>query len=244
MNTSIYFMHVAKAAGSTVNEVIARQFPADSVVLHFESSPKTDDHLLRTKRFISGHPFYYVARKRLPFIESFFKVTVFREPVKQLMSHIAWVRKLAEPENLPEFYKHAGHFQEMAIRLKNTDLSSSRELTLFANNLNRFERTTFSNFQTRYLIPLPSDDMSLVDFEEVKCLLGEFDIVGTTESLDSFFRTLFKAMRWTCPDDIASQNIAGNYFGLDPSDPAQKRALSPLLKHDQRLYEMVCQQGR
>jgi len=239
MTKPIYFMHVAKAAGSTVNDVIARQFSIDEVTLHFESIPIEDNHILQSKKFISGHPFYYLAKKRLPFIDSFFKVTVFRKPTNQLMSHIAWVRRLAEPQNLLQFYKHAKHFQEMAIRLKNMDLSSPKELAAFANNLNKFEQTTFSNFQTRYLIPKSPQVITRDDFKVIKTVLNEFDIVGTTESLDDFFTALFREMDWVYPEDICDQNIAGEYFGLDPEDPAQQEALYPLLKHDLRLYDMI-----
>jgi hypothetical protein len=232
-------MHVAKAAGSTVNDVIAQQFSADEVALHFESIPIEDNRILQSKKFISGHPFYYSAKNRLPFIDGFFKVTVFRKPTNQLMSHIAWVRRLAEPQNLMQFYKHAKHFQEMAIRLRNMDLSCPKELAAFANNLNKFEQTTFSNFQTRYLIPKSPNNISLADFNIIKNVLSEFDIIGTTESLDEFFMALFKAMNWVYPEDICNQNIAGEYFGLDPEDPAQQDALYPLLKHDLRLYDII-----
>ncbi len=232
-------MHVAKAAGSTINDVIARQFCTNDVALHFETVPPADNDSLRSKKFISGHPFYYAAKKRLPFIDRAFKITVFRKPSNQLMSHIAWVRRMAEPKYSLHFHHHAEHFQKMAIRLKNMDLSCPKELAEFANNLNPFEQITFDNFQTRYLIPKSPRQISRDDFKNVKTALREFDIIGTTESLETFLVTLFREMDWVYPEDICDRNIAGDYFGLDPDDPAQQRALHPLLTYDWRLYATI-----
>lgn len=243
MINSIYFMHVAKAAGSTVNEIIARQYTAEEVALHFENTPVAEDSSLQSKKFISGHPFFYAAKKRLPFIENAYKITVFRNPINQVMSHIAWVRRLAEPQNLLQFYKHAKHFQEMALRFKHMDLSCAKELKSFANNLNKFENTTFNNFQTRYLTPKLPQNISEDDFRTIESALDEFDKIGITESLDSFLESLFTEMNWIYPEDIIDQNTAGDYFGLDPKDPAQKDALYPLIQHDARLYDMVSERS-
>ena len=237
-------MHIAKGAGSTVNEQISKQFLENETVSHFESLVDVDDNFFDDKKYISGHPFYYSAKKRLPHLDDYYKTTVLREPIRQLISHIAWVRGLAEPKNIYKFHAHATHFQDMAIRLKNIDLSSPKELRFFSNNLSQPELVTFCNFQTRYFTPKHPDNISKNDYSVIGKMLDEFDLIGTTELLDVFFNELFSFMNWQCPKNIIKMNVATDYFGLDPTDKAQQDALYPLIRHDLVLYDMVKNSGK
>lgn len=232
-------MHIAKTAGSTINAFITQHYSKDDYVTHFETLNINSFGTLQNKKFISGHTFYPMACKRMPFLSSFIKITVFRRPINQLMSHIAWIRNLAEPGNEESYHSHAKHFQNMADRFKQMDLSSPRELRTFVNNLNPQEQTTFNNFQTRYLFPEPTEKVADVDFIGISRILDSFDLIGTSETVSDFLRKLEKLMHWQSSDLVAPQNVAKNYFGMDPQDPAQMDALHPLIAHDCRLYDMV-----
>ena len=240
MDKLVYFMHVAKAAGSSVNKMIASHYSPSEIITHFENFPLEKNNELQSKKFISGHPFFHIAKRRLPNINNYYKVSVFRNPIDHVISHIAWIRKLAEPENHLQFKAHAIHFQKMSIRLKNMDLSSSSELVNFTQNLNKYERVTFDNFQTRYISNKLPENIIESDYRDIRLILNEFDLIGTTEYLDVFFKKLCSAMRWPSPETIATENTANNYYGLDPKDSSHFEALRPLIKHDLRLYDLVC----
>ncbi len=127
----------------------------------------------------------------------------------------------------------------MAIKLKKVDLSSARELKNFTNNLSQSERWMFDNFQARYLCAKSPGNIVDSDYNDMQSVLNEFDLIGTTDYLDVFFKQLFTEMEWSLPVTIVTENAAKKYYGLDPKNPAHIEALMPLIEHDLRLYDMV-----
>ena len=241
MENLIYFMHIAKAAGSTINNIISTQYEPENLITHFESTLLENVDKLKNKKFISGHPFYHIAHKVIPSFDQYFKIAVFRKPINQLMSHIAWVRRLAEPQEIKRFKSHPKHFQDMALRLKNIDLSDHVALSSFVKNLNQHELVTFDNFQTRYLCPKqPNTKIDQNDFANAKSMLNEFDLIGTVENLNGFLMQLHNTMGWELPSEFISKNISKGYFGLNLKDEIQQKALYPLIHYDNKLYDIVC----
>ena len=81
-----------------------------------------------------------------------------RDPIDQLISHIAWVRRLAEPDEKERFYQHDTEIQDIATSLAKVDLESPVHLAKWVSELSREAQSLFDNCQVRYLTDRrPSD---------------------------------------------------------------------------------------
>ncbi len=119
----LFFMHIAKAGGSSVNAYFSRQFAPDEATRHLESDPawRDDPRSLEQRYFLSGHV-NSVAIDRHLSLEGFRRVTVLRAPMEQLVSHLAWIRRLAEPDEQERYAAHPPYVQAFADKLAAMDL--------------------------------------------------------------------------------------------------------------------------
>ena len=89
MKKQIYFMHVPKVAGTSVNSVFSNYFGEDEVVLHCENK-KCD---LQSYSFVSGHVAWPTFRAIIDGADAY-KFTIMRDPIDHLLSHLRWVWRL------------------------------------------------------------------------------------------------------------------------------------------------------
>jgi hypothetical protein len=146
----LLFMHIPKAAGSTVNRFLASHYPDSHHAVHIESNPdwQSDLDRIRTLNFISGHVPLPVLARNLN-LNEYFKVTVVREPFAQLVSHLAWVRRLSDPGEEQRLSRHPRYIQEFARKLKMTDLSQPAAISALIARFEDIERRLVENCHVR-----------------------------------------------------------------------------------------------
>lgn len=237
----ILFMHIAKAAGSTVNAFFTNHYSETQCAIHLESNEKwqSNPDELKGLRFLSGHISLTVLSKKLN-LDDYYKVTVVREPYAQLCSHMAWIKRLAMPGEEKRFKQHPEYIQVLARKLAATELTAPEQLKTLLATLTEREAKLIENCQTRYFtfVP-PGRSVDKTDTRKAIEASATFDRIGITESISSFMKDVASDMSWPEPDEGTHQNITQDFYGLDLSDSKTQEALRPLVKHDIELYEHI-----
>lgn len=237
----ILFMHIAKAAGSTVNAFFTNHFSETQYAIHLESNEKwqTNPGELKSLSFLSGHISLPVLGKKLN-LDDYYKVTVIREPYAQLCSHLAWIKRLAMPGEEKRFKQHPGYIQLLARKLAETEFTEPEKLKPLFCSLDEREVKLIENCQTRYFtfVP-PGRSVNETDTHKAIKASATFDRIGVTETISSFMKGVASDMSWPEPKDHTHQNITQDFYGLDVSDIKIREVLWPLVQHDIELYKHV-----
>src|SRR5438105_4223765 len=94
----VLFLHIPKAAGSTLNRVIAQQFAPEAIYKVGRTAHSELEAVVAKMneaspvRVISGH-FTFGLHAALP--QPFTYITILRDPVKRLVSQFRFVKRLA-----------------------------------------------------------------------------------------------------------------------------------------------------
>ena len=177
------------------------------------------------------------------FLRNTLVTTVLRDPIEQIISHIAWARRLADPDEKEHFYQHDTEIQHIATCLAELDLGSPVHLKKWASDLSHAGHSLFDNCQVRYLTDQePPDRVTQRDLEVAIGNLQIFDLIGRSDRVPSFLTEVAEKMRLercSASDVNVRENVAKTKYGLDPRDPRIREALEPLIQLDQVLYDKV-----
>ncbi|MCQ3828318.1 sulfotransferase family 2 domain-containing protein [Microbulbifer elongatus] len=243
VNKPIFFMHIAKTAGSSVNEFFIDHFGRERSAMHIESV--TDVTTLAQHQFISGH--IGVERFERDFEwGKFYTATILREPVQQLVSHLNWVRHLSEPERADFLQGHPRIVREISERLQQVDFSCPEAMSRFVAELRPAERPLFDNCQCRYFFSIPAGQPYNEDaFDQAEANLMRFDFVGLTENFEAAIRFLSaKAGIVKSWERSPKVNVNGYDYGFDRQNRDLVNAVSPLIRFDQALYHRASERSK
>lgn len=241
LQPKLLFMHIAKTAGSSVNKYLASHYAEDRHSVHVESQEnwRKDRDWARNMGFVSGH-FGMPHFKRVLNPEGYYKITVVREPYAHLVSHLSWIRKLADQSELQRFGQHPLFVQHFAQKLKKTDLSKPEELVRLIASLEDQEKQLVDNCQVRYFTQVAvGQDVCANDVQSALETSTEFDQIGTTDRIDEFLKDVAARMGWKAPVKEVRVNVTRNYYGLDATDKGIRTALEPLVRFDLELYSFI-----
>ena len=237
----LLFMHIAKAAGSTVNSFFASHYPGNQYAVHIESNEKwrssPDD--LKKLRFISGHIHLHALKKKLD-LKDYYKVTVVREPYSQLCSHLSWIRRLSDPGEEQRYKQHESYIQKFSSKLAKIDFANPEELSNLMHSLEDLEMRLVDNCQVRYFTSIPPPT-AVGDADQLEAIRASevFDQIGTTDHTGAFLKKMANKMLWPEPEDFKRENVTQEFYGLDTSRNDIRAALEPFVRHDLKLYEHV-----
>ena len=237
-------VHIPKTAGSSVNAFMEDCLGERACASHIEGYPEwrfdnLPNSIFENKAFLSGHVYLFDLRNKLT-LRNTLVTTVLREPIDQLISHIAWTRRLADSDKKELFYQHETAIQNIATSLAQLDLGSPVHLKKWASELSGEAQSLFDNCQVRYLTDSePTGRVTQRDLLEAIGNLQSFDLIGRSERLPAFLTKVAEKMRLECWSDSGlnvRENVTTTKYGLDPR---VREALEPLIQFDQLLYDEV-----
>lgn len=243
----MFLLHIPKTAGNSVNAFMNDCLGERACASHLESNPEWKfgtgpDTIFEDKVFLSGHVNVRALRQKLTFRNTLV-TAVLRDPIDQIISHIAWVRRLADPDEEKRFYQHDTEIQHIATCLAKVDLGSPVHLKKWASDLSPTGQLLFDNCQVRYLTDrAPTDRVTQRDLVGAIGNLEIFDLIGRSDRVPSFLTKVAEKMRlkYGSGSDVnVRENVAKTKYGLDPRDPSIREALEPLIQFDQALYDKV-----
>lgn len=235
MSQKYFYLHIPKTAGTTFNDFLTQKFSEDECVFHLEDKLTA----IKDQTILSGHIPLPKAEKVIANFHEYIQLTVFREPLEQISSHLRFVRKLAELSEKRRLEQHTAPIQKIVARLSLTDLSSPKELQMFIEWLEEENLVLFHNTQTQYLIGsrFKIDESML---KEAKERLDKIQFVGITEKLDEYMR--FLTFNLKLPNSVYGNkklNITSETFGLDIEDKEIQKVLEPLIYYDKIIYQQA-----
>ncbi len=236
----VFFMHMAKTGGSSVNHALSSQFAPGLSQTHIESTVEWQDNpaALQNHEFLSGHLRLDRLDPKLN-LENFHLVTVIREPLDQLISHLAWIRRLAEPGEVERFNVHPPLIQAFATKLSRYDLSNPTSIAFLIHSLNERERILVDNHQVRYFAHVRGRWVGPDDVRAACRAAGRFRHIGLSSDMNQFFRTLTIDMHWPTVPEVERLNVTHDFFGMDRNNADLARALFPLMRFDQDLFDYI-----
>jgi hypothetical protein len=239
----LFYMHIAKAGGSTVNRYLLGHYDERRARVHIESAPEWPQNakLLEGYDFLSGHISLRALDAQLD-ARRFRLVTVVREPWSHLVSHLAWVRRLAEPGEERRLKAHSAPIQAFALKLAQCDFAEAASVHEMVTSLGQEERIIVDNCQVRYFAKVPGPWATAADLEEAIGATSRFEHIGLTGDLDGFFAAVASSMGWPEPAAAGRENVSGNFFGLEDAGEDVKAALRPLICFDEQLYAAILEQ--
>jgi hypothetical protein len=193
----VFHMHIAKAAGTSVNDFFAAAYGQSACAFHLESHPDVLSQLnlpaYEFLRVASGH-------LRLPHIKSVVSggdwqiATCLRDPVDHLLSHLRWVKHIGNPESKQLREQHSPEIQEIAMRLHKIALDdvASVERFIFYGHAEALQ--LFDNCQTRYLIPPQKDRLSPMHADLAIRNLADVDFVFAVEQAAQALPAVLRAL--------------------------------------------------
>ncbi len=190
----LVFVHVPRAAGTTLHRVIESQYPGGRILTFADPSraeevlAATPPEILAGVKAVDGHVHYGVHRH---FRQQARYVTLLRRPVARVVSHYRYVRS------------NPGHYLHAAVVEEGLDLAAYA-LSDLSGELRNGQVQMFSA-RARELGDC--DDACLEEAKEV--LAGRFAAVGVTERFDESLLLMQDALGWSTPYYAAANRSAG-----------------------------------
>lgn len=240
---AIFFVHIPKTAGSSVNAALFEEYGRANYVDHIEH------HLPRLMRgeapvvecdFVAGHV-AYCNWWRLPGGTAYDPVTVLRDPWRRLVSHINWVDSYTQRPNKPHEYEQLDKVLPVAKILQDTDFSDRASLTDMRERINAIEdQNPFENYQARMLIPalkfVMTTKITARDVQTAIKALDKFAYFGFSEDMETTMAHLSKLIGADVTLSTPRLNAAQTKR-LSPENEIAKEVLAAWFDHDQTVYD-------
>ena len=237
----VFFMHIPKTGGTTLNAFATQYYPQDKSAIHIEAShPDNYPQLGHDKSYLAGHLTIQKIKQSFD-ISLFDLVTILRDPYRQLHSHLAWIRRIGADRSSGFFLKHEDCIQDLAIRLNESDLTSNSNLKAFVEQIEGFALDFFDNIQTRYFLDYRPEKVSAKDLQNATGNIKLFSVIGAAEKLEDFFDRFCARYGMVKVSQPRAFNRLPRYQLFDYDDKAVQSILTPLVETDLQLREMVAQ---
>lgn len=234
----VFYFHIPKTAGSSLSNLLDKHF--NRTIHHIEGCESFDEDSLSNIDAVSGHLTYTEVASKLD-LSKWTTIATFREPYSHVISHICWVRKLADEGEEKRFNNHPKIFQDLAALMKTLDLSKPDNIRKLIKYLVDTKFLYMQNTQTLYMDSNKRLDCAVRNMMNI-------NVLGLTESMDSLYSRLHSAFNWPLSGEIEKiLNKNSNKYGLDINDEKIRESLYPLIDKDLLLYKeavkLVNQQG-
>jgi hypothetical protein len=193
-NPPITFVHIPKAAGTTLRKTAERLYPNRTLYIRPVPWPEQLD-AVRTEAvpgevdFISGH-FPIDLVDHLPFRTRI--ISVLRDPVARVVSQYHYV--LRSPE-------HHQHAQAVAMTLEEYALSD------LGADLDNVQTRMLAGFDPGYSTPINALTRDVLDLAR-ESIERRLWLVGVQEHMDAFMSTLAHRLGWPSDLEVTSYLVA------------------------------------
>ena len=246
----VFFMHIAKTAGSYVNSLFETALGADRVATHIETCIGGSDALATAIDggilVFSGHVMFGLWRDiEGPLGLDFLKVTVVRDPIEHLASHIRWLDHYNNPEKRQSYRALDEHHQRVVDRVGAIDFNDVGQLDRFLTNLTPAELRLFDNCQSRYFISSgrrtldACRPLSLADCRALRTAMEEFDVIARQDRFETDIQRIAETTRLPLVASDTRVNVAKSPRQMDTSNPLVRQVLGKRTLVDQWMWRTL-----
>lgn len=231
-----FFLHIPKTAGSSVNVFFRQSFPEGECLSHIEGIRSDWQDKARPVSMLSGH-IQFPDYERNFGDQNRVLICFFREPLRQLVSHIYWVRHLSEPEKADFLNDHPDIIKEISRRMTGFDFSTEKGLSAFVESMSHAEASLFDNYHVRFLSsPKFRERVSESHCREAFANLGRIHIIGLAEEMSVSLQYIADSLALPAGKQEVRENVNAYRYGIDLNNPSVRDILQPLVRYDQQLY--------
>jgi hypothetical protein len=238
---AFFFMHIAKTAGSFVNDVLSRGL-GKRFLDHCEAAGRlaTPD-----VAFWSGHVFLPQWRD----IETANawktqRFTVLRNPASQTVSHILWLDHYAQPEFRREYNRLDPQTRQVVDLVGATDLADAGAIDHMLTHLPGRGVQYFDNCQSLYFLA-GADGIGIEDYlhlgmrTRLREVMKAFAVIGVGERMEDFIRRMSEAIAFPLVYEDVRVNEAKSKRAIDLTDPEIQAVIAKRVTLDNWLYQAV-----
>jgi hypothetical protein len=237
-NRNVFFMHIPKTAGSSVNELFKRELNEFGVYSHIEGLRDRWPEICNA-RVLSGHIRLVEYDDKLAESNRII-VSFFREPYRHLESHLNWVRHLSEPDKTEFLSGHPNIVAKISNELSKMDFSSPEVLGDYTKTLTVPAFGLFDNPQVRFLSSVAFNERVTAEhLNEALKNLDRVKILGLAEAMDDSFYALKVLLNLNDSKETIHANGASYRYGIDFKCAAARTAVNELVVYDLELYAEV-----
>ena len=216
---AVIFIHIPKAAGSTLKDIIRAQYPEgtifeiDNVKARDEDLERLSSQKLASLRCVHGHTAFGVHRL-LPNPSTY--ITLLRQPVERIISHYYWVKS------------HPNHYLYQRVMVNNLSLLDYATLGLDQD---------LDNGQARFITGLwDSDSHSELLTTAKRNLTDSFLAFGPVERFDGVLGLFHRRLGWRLTPYVR-QNVTANRLPKSAIDSHTIQRIEKVNAADMELYD-------
>jgi hypothetical protein len=248
--TKIFFMHIAKTAGSYVNDIFTRSLGPEKCFVHCEEKMQDVSvfrEALADKLFVSGHIYYHDwLRLSRELNYEFVKITMVRNPSKHLKSHLLYLSNWDLPKLKGGFKVQENNMNQIIRELSFVDFANPLSISKFMDTLSPVGIELFNNCQSRYFLSTklrdPHMPLNMNHERLLLSILPQFDLIGLNEN-STFFLTeveRLSGIKLTIHDELINKTVSGSDIDLD--NEVIRKVFKRNSEVDEVLYTAVLQQ--
>ncbi|MEJ2177565.1 MAG: hypothetical protein P8Y12_06360 [Gammaproteobacteria bacterium] len=236
----VFFVHIPKTAGTSFNNHVHPWFGYGKWHSHIEVLDlATQRKLINPGHYIAGHIPLYKLREIEPDFSKLDLHTIFRHPIDQLHSHLAWLKGIGTNPDSGFFKTHQPVIQELSLRMQGAELNYASGVEKFIASMEGFQFEFFDNIQTRYLLDSRPARVSNADLNRAFDNLSAFKTFGTTEHYQDYLDLCARYYQQKTSIQSTRHNPAKVAALFDKTDPSILHAIDPLICYDNRLYQHI-----
>ncbi len=245
MKNKILFVHIPKVAGSSVNKFFADHVGLENCAFHLESnkdwlSQEGRLKISSSKKYISGHFPYWDFQSRLD-LSDYFVFSFMRNPLEHVISHLSWIRRLADPSEKNRFNAHPEYIKNLALKMKEVDFESGVQIEKFLNELSHHEFSLLDNVQVRYLRSNSNKgSVNINDVEAASININSMDDFGLLDDIcDDLKRVSEKLKINAFLEDAPKENVLSQRYGMSINNSIFVEKINKLIKFDEILFKKI-----
>ena len=228
IDTPVYYIHVRKTAGTTINYAFLRSSQEPDIDAFFENLAQKSNHrLIRNNRVFVGwnvrlinegnysYAFSHAPSHRLKLPPHVFTFTCLRDPAKRVISHYNYLRNF-----------QVNHINHPCMKREGGWLGNSLA-DFMANTPKEYLKNQLYTFSERF------------DVNEAVDRVMECNYYFFTNEMEEGMKTLEQRVDWPLP--VSSQNRSGYQEDVDESHVAQ---LHDLLRDEYELVDRLKQERK